>query len=67
MDKKNWIKPVITDLETLPEALGHCVSGPTFGGNICQNGTYTGTAGHKCRTGGTAGVGQCATGVSPIL
>lgn len=63
-EKKNWEEPIITHIDELPLALGHCTTGTTPGATWCGYGDDTGGGGHRCLSGGIGKL-QCSTGTTP--
>lgn len=72
--KKRWEEPKMLLVDSLPEALGHCVTGPTPIDTGSSQGCYNGTdtAGgapnsHNCGTGGAVGGTTCNTGSAVLV
>ena len=70
--KMTWADPKMLELDVLPEALGHCVTGSSqsdTGLQSCHTGELTSGvhSGHLCNSGGVAGpeFSDCNTGGNP--
>ena len=70
--RMTWADPKMLELDVLPEALGHCVTGSSqtdTANQSCHTGELTSGAGigHLCNSGGCAGpdAAGCNVGTSP--